>query len=79
MNIVGEGPVIPKPDSKLHPAYHEDKALLYKDSNVLLEGFDQAKVLTNTIEPSEEKTLPTHLTNLMNAVSHPEQDKLVKR
>ncbi|XP_075222331.1 mitochondrial ribosomal protein L37 isoform X2 [Lycorma delicatula] len=79
LNIVGEGPMIPKPDSKLHPNYHEDSIFIYRDNNVLLQGFEQAKLLTNTIEPNEERALPTQITNLINAVSHPEQDKLVKR
>lgn len=79
LEIIGQGPLQPLPGTPEHPDYHEERVLTYKDHNVLLEGLEQAKLLTNTIEPSSEKVLPSQLTNLIGAVSHPNQDKLVKR
>lgn len=36
-----------------HPDWHTEPLLFYKDENVLLEGLNQAKVLTKTVELQE--------------------------
>lgn len=51
------------------------ECLLYKDTDALLGGFDQAKVLTNTIEPNPGQ-LPNVIRN--RSVQLPENiDQLV--
>ncbi|GLV39876.1 mitochondrial ribosomal protein L37 [Carabus blaptoides fortunei] len=49
VDIVG---YIPKPVRKdeTHPNWHENVCYFYRDNNVLLEGIDQAKIITKTIE-----------------------------
>ncbi|KAF5308151.1 hypothetical protein FQR65_LT06331 [Abscondita terminalis] len=85
---------IPKPTvfDKTHPNWHERICYTYKDNNVLLEGLDQAKIITNTVElhdglPSQIKLekAPTKLDKIIRKIilnSHildAEQVKLPKR
>ncbi|KAF5272436.1 hypothetical protein FQA39_LY07904 [Lamprigera yunnana] len=46
---------IPKPAAfdKTHPNWHDKVCHTYKDNNVLIEGLDQAKIITNTVEIHE--------------------------
>lgn len=60
-----------------HPDYHEETCLTYKDHNVLLEGFTQAKILTNTVEINSD-VLPLQ-EDVSLEQELPLQDKLVKR
>lgn len=57
-----------------HPNWHDRICHTYKDNNVLLEGLEQAKVLTKTVQIGEG--LPEQLT-LKN--SSKEIDNKVKR
>lgn len=77
--VIGPGTLVPQPGSTEQPDYNEKRIFVYKDNNVLLEGLKQAKTLTNTVEPNSENGLPHQFKNLLDAVSHPKQDKLVKR
>lgn len=43
----GEKPVV---FDETHPDWHKEHLLLFKDNNVLVEGLNQAKVLTRTVE-----------------------------
>jgi hypothetical protein len=62
-----------------HPDYQEIPCLTYTDGNVLLEGLDQAKVLTNTVE-LEPDTLPESLCRAFEESKQtPQQDELVRR
>lgn len=40
----------PSPLDETHPKWKARTCLTYKDDNVLLEGLNQAKILTNTVE-----------------------------
>ncbi|RZF47500.1 hypothetical protein LSTR_LSTR007427 [Laodelphax striatellus] len=72
-------PPVIKQDTEQGEAKQPIKRLLaFRDNNVLLEGMDQAKRLTNTVEP-EPGILPQQLTSLIDAVKLPEQDDLAKR
>ncbi|XP_014270739.1 large ribosomal subunit protein mL37 [Halyomorpha halys] len=68
---------VPLVADETHPDYHEEPCLTYKDHNVLLEGFTQAKVLTNTVEISSD-VLPLQQ-DISLEQELPLQDKLVKR
>ncbi|XP_018335000.1 uncharacterized protein LOC108743894 [Agrilus planipennis] len=50
--------------NKTHPNWHEKICYTYKDDNVLLEGLNQAKIITKTVEIKEG--LPDNFT-LKNA------------
>ncbi|KAG5882913.1 hypothetical protein JTB14_023375 [Gonioctena quinquepunctata] len=82
----------PLPLDETHPNWHDRKLLSYKDSNVLLEGLSQAKVITNTVEVKqglpESITLKEVSTNIHKATENiilnsqlldAEQKKLPKR
>lgn len=43
----------PLPLNKDHPNWKSRPCLTFKDDNVLLEGLNQAKILTNTVEVEE--------------------------
>lgn len=43
----------PPPLDETHPKWKARPCLTYKDDNVLLEGLNQAKILTNTVEVQE--------------------------
>lgn len=60
-----------------HPLYKEKLCYIYRDGSVLLEGLQQALVLTNTIQVSDE--LPFKVDNLVENELLPNQDNLVKR
>ncbi|XP_023306786.2 39S ribosomal protein L37, mitochondrial [Lucilia cuprina] len=47
--IIGNHPVI-LPEDETHPDWHQQKCHMYGNANVLLEGLQQAQVLTKTIE-----------------------------
>ncbi|CAH1396157.1 unnamed protein product [Nezara viridula] len=68
---------VPVVAGEAHPDYHEEPCLTYKDHNVLLEGFKQAKVLTNTVEINSD-VLPLQQ-DVSIEQELPLQDKLVKR
>ena len=40
----------PIPQDENHPNWHQQICFTYKDTNVLLGGLNQAKVLTNTVQ-----------------------------
>lgn len=77
LNIVG---VLEKqqPLDEKHPLFHEKPCYFYRDRNVLLDGLQQAKVLTNTVEISPG-SLPDQVENIVDAVQLPNQDALVHR
>ncbi|XP_046740405.1 39S ribosomal protein L37, mitochondrial [Diprion similis] len=54
---------LPVPNDKTHPNWKEKPCLSYRDHNVLLEGVEQAKVLTKTVEIVEG--LPESVNNLI--------------
>lgn len=60
-----------------HPLYKEELCYIYRDGSVLLEGLQQALVLTNTMQISDE--LPFKVDNLVENEMLPNQDNLVKR
>lgn len=68
---------VPVVADETHPDYHEEPCLTYKDHNVLLEGYRQAKILTNTVEINSE-VLPLQQ-DVSLEQELPLQDKLVKR
>lgn len=41
---------VPPPLDHTHPDWHDRALMSYKDHNVLLEGLNQAKIVTNSIE-----------------------------
>lgn len=49
VEVIGYKPQ-PIKNDETHPNWHEKVLLTYKDNNVLLEGLNQAKLLTNTVE-----------------------------
>lgn len=67
-----------KPLDENHPLYHDKPCYFYRDHNVLLDGLQQAKVLTNTVEISPG-SLPDQIENIVDAVKLPNQDSLVQR
>lgn len=75
-NIVGPAKLPPKTD-QTHPLWNDDPCYVYGDHNVLVHGFDQAKVFTNTIEP--EHGLPPYFKELYEAYRLPDQDEHVQR
>lgn len=58
VEVVGFKPKI-QPEDETHPKWKARTCLTYKDDNVLLEGLEQAKLLTNTVEV--QKGLPEKL------------------
>ena len=50
---------------------------MYRDHNVLLEGLNQGKLLTKTVEIKEG--LPEEIENLVGVLELPDQDNLVQR
>ncbi|XP_012251357.2 39S ribosomal protein L37, mitochondrial [Athalia rosae] len=71
-------PLVPKPHpvNNSHPDWQDTPCLSYRDDNVLLEGENQAMVLTKTVLIANE--LPETVNNLM--IDHNEQvNKLVLR
>lgn len=59
----------PKPLDENHPDYQKTPCLIYKDNNVLVQGMDQAKVLTNTVTISS--SLPDQLKELEENLALP--------
>ncbi|XP_050521092.1 39S ribosomal protein L37, mitochondrial [Daktulosphaira vitifoliae] len=75
-NIVGPCK-LPQKNDDTHPLWNDEPCLVFSDHNVLVQGLDQAKVFTNSVEPSSG--LPQHLQDLFEAYKIPNQDDHVKR
>lgn len=75
-NIVGPAE-LPLNRDNTHPSWLDDPCFVYGDHSVLVHGLDQAKVLTNTVEP--EPGLPQHLSELFEAYRLPDQDAHVRK
>ena len=54
--------ILPPQLDSSHPDWHEKPCLFYRDHNVLVEGMDQAKFFTNTVQI--EDGLPNRITAL---------------
>jgi len=78
-NVVGPVQLPPKMDST-HPSWHDDPCLVYGDHSVLVDGLEQAKVFTNSVEPPDGgPTLPQRHRELYEAYRLPDQDEHVRR
>lgn len=60
-----------------HPLYKSDPCYCLGDSNVLLDGLDQAKLLLNTVQIQEG--LPKEIEDEIGTRAIPFQDTRVKR
>nr|XP_018906949.1 PREDICTED: 39S ribosomal protein L37, mitochondrial [Bemisia tabaci] len=70
------GKVLPLDEN--HPLYHEEPLYTFKDHNVLVEGVEQAKLLTKTVEV--KAGLPAEIENRIGKTpSHPDQHTFVER
>ncbi|XP_054258974.1 39S ribosomal protein L37, mitochondrial [Macrosteles quadrilineatus] len=70
----------PKPllKDENHPMYKEQPCYIHHDGSVLMEGMQQALVLTNTVQLETDK-LPEQIEALIDKVKLKDQDSLVKR
>ncbi|XP_071453933.1 large ribosomal subunit protein mL37 [Hetaerina americana] len=68
---------VPEDDETLHPFWNPRPCYLYKNHSSLLEGLDQAKSLTNTVEI--EDGLPSKLQALAEKVNNDLNEDLAKR
>ncbi|XKL59581.1 hypothetical protein PGB90_000597 [Kerria lacca] len=59
-----------------HPYWHDKPCLIYKDNNVLIEGFKQAQVLTNSVVI--EEGLPKKYESLYDSVSIDKENELIQ-
>lgn len=76
IKIVGTYNLEPPLDEN-HPLYKKNPCSVLADHNVLVEGLDQMKVLTKTVET--EDGLPRTVENLTPSENSVQNDKLVKR
>lgn len=61
---------LPIPFDERHPNWHDKAIFTYKDENVLLQGLQQAQILTNSIRIQEglpEKYVGSSLSKEMNS------------
>lgn len=74
LNIIG---YLPKPVKydQTHPDWHDEVCYLYRDSNVLLLGEDQAKCITKSVEIQNE--LPHDLSKVETLTK--DMDKYIKK
>lgn len=58
-----------------HPHWNEKCCFVHRDSNVLAQGFEQAKVFTNSVELTSG--LPDNITSLYNEAFVEKQNELI--
>jgi len=75
--VVGLAPKLVEKDEN-HPLYKEQPCYMYHDGSVLLEGLQQAMILTNTVQLESNK-LPEQIQSLIDKVKLENQDSLVIR
>ncbi|XP_072376589.1 large ribosomal subunit protein mL37 [Diabrotica undecimpunctata] len=64
----------PKPLDETHPEWNEKPLLSYRDNSVLLEGLDQAKIITNTVQLHEGLPDSFEIKNLPKEVDKASKD-----